>query len=159
MKRLSILIALPVLTGILLSCNHTKSSVKTEPLPDVSTDKTATTDTLNAALDTVVLNLLELSAGDFYKHQPPLPDDFRNVKFGYLEKSDGRKNYLICGEFRSRNTNQTEEWMDFATIQTDPYEQWIGSIARTYCQESKEIPYTTLDLSLVLKEKLKLIQK
>jgi hypothetical protein len=59
----------------------------------------------------------------------------------------------------SSDNQNKEEWTHFATIKTDPYEQWMGSNALTYCQDSKEITYTKIDLSIALKSRYDSLQK
>jgi hypothetical protein len=51
-------------------------------------------------------------------------------------------------------TNDKQE-TQFATVKNSDYEQWIGTNALTYCQDSKEIPYAKVDLSSLLKNKFK----
>jgi len=112
------------------------------------------TEAQQASLDSTVLYLLEVSARDFYDNQPPLPADFRKVQVRCLTVQNQVSNYLICGQFLTIDNTGIETWTDFATIRTDPYEQWIGSNARVYCQDSKPISYKTDDLSSALKSSL-----
>ena len=139
------------------SCNcpaHNKDNAKQS-----SHDSIQLTENEKASLDSTVQLLIELSAKDFYEHQPPAPVDFRDVKLKYLTKATNEKTYLICGQFLSRDNQNKESWVYFATIKTDPYEQWVGSNAMVYCQDSKEIVYSTTDLSASLKSTFESQQK
>ncbi|MFN8207292.1 MAG: hypothetical protein U0T82_07775 [Bacteroidales bacterium] len=94
-----------------------------------------------------------MSAKDFHEHQPPVPVDFRNVQPKLLNE----KIVLICGEFLAKDEQNKENWVEFATIKTSQYEQWIGST--TYCQNSKVIAYKISDLSSALKNRFDSLQK
>lgn len=59
----------------------------------------------------------------------------------------------MCGQFLEKDNDNNEKWTHFTTIKTDPNEQWIGSNALQYCQDSKEITYIKNDLSAVLKSR------
>lgn len=139
------------------SCNcpaHNKDNAKQS-----SNDSIRLTETEIAYLDSTIQLLIEVSAKDFFEHQPPAPVDFRDVKFKYLTKATNEKTYLICGQFLSRDNQNKESWVYFATIKTDPYEQWMGSNAISYCQDSKEIVYPKTDLSASLKSTFEALQK
>jgi hypothetical protein len=112
----------------------------------------------NTSLDSIVLFLLDASAKDFHDNQPPIPVNFRNVQVRYLIGQNAENNYLICGQFLDRDKQSKDEWTSFATIKTDPYEQWIGSNALAYCQDSKAIDYKINDLSLALKNRIDSLQ-
>ena len=98
--------------------------------------------------DTVVQFLITSASNDFRNHQPPTPIDFRNVNIGYLKSRKGDKNFILCGEFLSQENN---EWIEFATIKTSGYEQYIGKTQ--YCQDATRV-LTDENLSLTLKNKL-----
>jgi hypothetical protein len=145
MKQLTLLIIAVLCYGIMLtSCkskeeNDNSSHIKLDPINLVQTQ--------NAVLDSLVNFLLDMSAKDFYDNQPPIPINFRNVRvksFGSNEENF----YLICGQFLVVDNQNNQEWVSFATIKTDPYEQWIGSNALAYCENSKETSYTKTDLQL-----------
>lgn len=143
---------------IFLSSCNCPAHQKDNPQPG-SNDSTQVTVPEQASLDSAVQLLIGFSANDFFEHQPPVPLDFRDVKFKYLTKSAHEKTYLICGQFLSRDNQNKESWINFATIKTDPYEQWMGSNAASYCQESKEIAYSKTDLSAALKSTFESLQK
>lgn len=109
--------------------------------------------TQNTLQDSIVHYLLDAAAKDFHDHQPPVPLSFRNVQFKYLTNPNKEKTYLICGQFLNKDNQSKEEWTHFATIKTDPYEHWVGSNALMYCQDSKEITYAKIDLSIALKSR------
>jgi hypothetical protein len=109
--------------------------------------------------DSMVHFLLDAAARDFLDHQPPVPLGFRNVQFKYLTNPDEGKTYILCGQFLHQDNQNKVAWTQFATIKTDPYEQWMGSNAFGYCQDSEEITYTEIDLSVALKSRYDLLQK
>jgi len=98
--------------------------------------------------DTVVQFLITSAANDFSNHQPPTPVDFRNVRIGYIKSTNNEKIYTLCGEFLSQ---ENKEWVEFATIKTSGYEQYIGKTQ--YCQDATMV-LTDKNLSVELKNKL-----
>ncbi len=146
-----------IFTVLLLSCNQgSKTNVHSS---ETSSDSINNAEKQNSSHDSVVNFLLDVAVKDFQEHQPPVPLAFRNVQFKYLTKPNEGNVYLICGEFLNQDKRNTEEWINFTTIKTDPYEQWMGSNALQYCREAKEIPYTKIDLSIALKSKFDSLQK
>jgi len=95
--------------------------------------------------------LIEVAATDFHTHRQPDPVEFRNVRIGYIVKTGGEKQYMMCGEFLS--TEDETEWISFLTIKTDPYEQWIGFQAEPFCKEPSAVWENVDDLSFSLKKK------
>lgn len=98
--------------------------------------------------DTVVQFLITSASNDFRNHQPPNPIDIRNVKIGYLTSPNSEKIFVLCGEFLSK---EHKEWVDFTTIKTSGYEQYIGKTQ--YCQDATMV-LTGKNLSIELKNKL-----
>lgn len=148
-------LSLILLIVFCLSCNSSNSNKNSKT---VSSDSIHSDITQPDSLDTIVLNLLDVSAQDFYDHQPPVPVGFKEVKFKYLTRPNKERIYLICGQFLDKDNQNKQKWTFFATIKTDPYEQWIGSNAQTYCQDSKEIMFTKIDLSIALKSRVDSLQ-
>lgn len=144
-------------TSVLLcltSCNFNSNQDK-ESLPINSEEKELSL-VQNDSLKEIIQTLINNSAEDFFNNQPPIPEDFRSVEFKFLENDNNEKIYLICGQFLVHNTKNKEEWISFTTIKTDPYEQWIGNNASSYCQDSEKVPYkiSSDELSLKLKSKI-----
>lgn len=75
--------------------------------------------------------LLMHAAEDFRQHSQPLPDQFRRVRLGQFTAPDGRMRTVLCGEFKA---GLRSPWTPFATVQTDPYEQWLGDAGRGFCR-------------------------
>ena len=149
-------VSILIFTLFLSSCNsRSKNNIHSSKS---SSDSISLDETQNASQDSIVHFLLDVAAKDFHNHQPPVPSGFRNVQFKYLTKPNEEKTYLICGQFLNQDNHNKEEWTHFATIKTDPYEQWIGSNALAYCQDSKEITYTKFDLSIALKSRYDSLQ-
>jgi hypothetical protein len=149
-------ISILIFTVFMTSCNS-KSENRILSLKG-SSDSISLAETQNAALDSIVYFLLDVSAKDFHDHQPPVPIGFRDVQIKYLIKPNEEKTYLLYGQFLNQDNQNKEEWTHFVTIKTDPYEQWIGSNALTYCLDSKGITYTKIDLSIALKSRYDSLQ-
>jgi hypothetical protein len=157
LQKILLSISILIFTLFLTSCNF--RSKKNIHSSKGSSDSISLAETQNGSQDSIVLFLLDAAAKDFYDHQPPVPLGFRNVQFKYLTKPNEEKTYIICGQFLNQDNQKKEEWTHFATIKTDPYEQWMGSNALAYCQDSKEISYTKIDLSIALKSRYDSLQK
>lgn len=82
------------------------------------------------APESVVAELIDHAASDFRAHVAADGADFRAVYAGTMRGEDGASVDLICGEFRAAGQDQ---WAPFATIKTDPYENWIGGTANGIC--------------------------
>ena len=157
LQKILLSISILIFTLFLISCNS--RSKNNNHSAEGSPDSIGLTETKNASQDSIVHFLLDAAARDFQDHQPPVPLGFRNVQFKYLTKPNDEYIYIICGQFLNQDNQNKEEWTNFATIKTDPYEQWMGSNALTYCQDSKEITYTKIDLSIALKSRYDSLQK
>ncbi|MBK8880027.1 MAG: hypothetical protein IPN74_16250 [Haliscomenobacter sp.] len=147
-----------VLTVAFISCKSDADN-KQDKSARIRSENIPVVVTQNDAVEAVVKSLIGFSADDFYKNQQPLPTSFRNVQIKYSIKQNKEIMYILCGQFTTQDNQNRDEWTDFATIITDPYEQWIGSNALTYCEKSKEIRYTKAKLSTELKNKLNSLQK
>jgi hypothetical protein len=122
-KYTLITVAFIFLMSAIISCNsETKTATKTA--------SKATTEN-EVVPDSVVQFLIASAANDFRNHQPPTPLDFRNVKIGYITSSNNERIFLLCGEFLSKENN---EWVEFTTIKTSGYEQYLGKTH--YCQDA-----------------------
>jgi hypothetical protein len=156
MHKIQLFISLAAVTIFLTSCNS-KTDNKNNSSKD-SLESTNLIETQNTSLDSIVLFLLDASAKDFHDNQPPIPVNFRNVQVRDLIGQHLENNYMICGQFLAQDKQSKDEWTSFATIKTDPYEQWIGSNALTYCQDSRAISYKIKDLSSALKNRIDSLQ-
>lgn len=94
--------------------------------------------------------LITYSATDFQTHQPQ-PADVRNVRLGYIPKGED-KLYVLCGEFLPTPDPDKAGWTEFATVKTDPYEQWLGRAG--FCDRPNMVWEDTGDLTPALKDKL-----
>ncbi len=155
MKKYLTILSLTILAVILFSCNNSNPKKNNNQSPAVSSDKIVSTEIQTDKLDSIVSLIIGISANDFYKNQQPAPVDFKNVKLKYIKKTNGEGLYILCGQFVTNDNQETQ----FATVKNIDYEQWIGNSALTYCQDSKEIPYTKECLSLALKKKFKSLKK
>ena len=156
-QKILFLTSILLSTLFLSSCNSgSKDSIQSSK---GSTESTSLSETQNTSQDSLVHFLLDAAAKDFHDYQPPVPLGFRNVQIKYLTEPNEEKTYIMCGQFLNLDDQDKEEWVHFVTIKTDPYEQWIGSNALAYCQDSKEITYTKIDLSIALKSKYDSLQK
>jgi hypothetical protein len=157
LQKILFSISILFFTVFLTSCNS-RSDNKNHSSKG-SPDSISLIESQNDPQDSIVHFLLDVAAKDFHDHQPPVPLGFRNVQFKYLTQPNEEKTYIICGQFLNQDNQNKKEWTHFATIKTDPYEQWIGSNSFTYCQDSKEITYTKFDLSTALKSRYDSLQK
>jgi hypothetical protein len=155
MKKYFYLFFLIVFTIFFLSCNDKNSKASDNSSIIISSDSINLNKKATDTLDAILEKLLSASAKDFYEHQPPIPIDFRNVQFKYYEE----KIYVICGQFLVLENQKEEQWINFATIKTSDYEQWIGSNALSYCQNSKKILPLKRDLSSALKKQFNSLEK
>jgi hypothetical protein len=97
-------------------------------------------------------SLVEHAASDFAAGHLQ-PGGFRNVELRYRENDHGARTYMLCGQVRM-GIGAKEDWVDFATIKTDPYEQWLGGSATDMCARSVTVPSDVNDLSAALRTKL-----
>jgi len=79
--------------------------------------------------------LVTTAASDFHNQRPPHPARFREVHIGHVVAPNGTTRYMLCGEYLPASEDDTAEWTPFVTIETDPYEQWLGAQARGYCEQ------------------------
>ena len=105
-------------------------------------------------LDSIQQFLLIAAANDFYKHRPPDPLHFRDVRLGHLTGSNGEKRYILCGQFLPAAEKDKSEWISFVTIKTDPYEQWLGNQAAAFCNDQMVTWENVGDLSSLLQSRL-----
>jgi hypothetical protein len=132
------LVALLV-TLVLVACS-TAPAVREQPRPQ------------GASPTPAVESLLTWAATDFNANRGVYPARFRNVRSGYYVMADGTRQYRLCGEFLPAQQGGTAEWVRFATITTDPYEQWIGGQAAPFCDSA--VTWDEGDLSSSLQSRL-----
>jgi len=96
--------------------------------------------------------LLASSVKDFRSTGGNIPTAIRSARLGFITEA-GRGNYLLCGAFRSGAGPQAK-WINFATIKTSDYEQWLGSTAKAHCQQ-RAIKWYPGDHSAALMKRLK----
>lgn len=122
---------------VIISCNS-NNKTKANNISTITSEK-------EVIPDTVVQFLITAASKDFRKHRQQTPIDFRNLKIGYLKSPNGEKVFILCGEFLSQ---ANKEWIDFTTIKTMGYEQYIGKTQ--YCQDATMV-LTDENLSVELK--------
>ena len=105
-------------------------------------------------MDPAVQFLLTAAATDFHTHRPPYPVRFRDVRIGHVMTPGGEEQYMLCGQFLPAQETGDAEWTAFATIRTDPYEQWIGAQASAWCQQTSITWDEEGDLSSLLQSQL-----
>jgi len=127
-------------TFVLVACNTTPAD-------------RGLSDPQNVSADSAIEFLLTSAATDFHTHQPPYPTRFRDVRSGYVVTTAGTRQYRLCGEFLAAQESGKAEWAPFATIQTSPYEQWLGAQASSFCKDPS-ITWNKGDLSSSLKSRL-----
>ena len=79
--------------------------------------------------------LLDSAAKDFLRHGPD-PAAFRNVRFGRIDHDGEATLFLMCGEVQPATGRGAGKWIEFATLKTSGYEQWLGAQGGGYCNRS-----------------------
>jgi hypothetical protein len=143
--------AILVATFVLTACStaqvrHSESQAVSPTLADTSQMQ-------NASIDSVVQFLLASAATDFHDHGP-IPVGFRDVRVGHFMNPHGQTLYLLCGQFLPAREEGKARWTPFATIKTSGYEQWLGTQATAFCQDSSVNWDTVSDLSSSLQNRL-----
>lgn len=141
------------LTVYFISCNSSANETQIKS-NNVSIDSIPSIIAENDSLDIIVKSIIDIAANDFYKNQQPLPTNFRNVQIKYSIKLNNEILYYLCGQFATQGHPKNDEWTHFTTIKNSDYEQWIGPNGLTYCENSKEIPYSKTNLSTDIENKL-----
>lgn len=62
----------------------------------------------------------------------------RAVRLGVATGEDGAARDVLCGEFTRAGAEA--RWIPFATVRTDPYEQWLGGAATALCRDLDASP-------------------
>jgi hypothetical protein len=155
MKKYLTLLFLTLISVFFFSCSNNNSKTNADHSSEISSDSIISHEIPANKLDSIVNLITSISAGDFYKNQKPSPVNFKNVKLKYIKKQSGEELYILCGQFVTTDNQEIQ----FATIKNKDYEQWVGTSAQTYCQNSKEILYSKEDLSSVLKNKFIALKK
>lgn len=119
-----------VVVGSLLACGS-RRPVDGDPVASGSAREASGEVRMAAEVEA----LLGAAAGDFRRQQSPRPVRFRGVRSGYLVIAGGARQYRLCGEYSPASDDEGATWIPFATIQTSPYEQWLGGHAQAYCRE------------------------
>lgn len=151
MKSIIIFIALLNL-AVFSACNQASEN-KTGTTQLAVKDSVKTNSNVDTSVVAVVPYLLQASAKDFHEHQKPAPLEFRQVHVKVLLGQNTR-NYMICGEFLSKDKDNKDVWTSFATIKTSDFEQWLGAQSIGYCNEAKPVDYKEKDLSNLLMQQL-----
>jgi hypothetical protein len=150
MKYLTILLSafLIAACGSAPAANTNTVSITNAQAPNVAAANNSSTDPVDF--------LLTSAAGDFHEHGPKGPLQFQNVRAGHVPGTDGKDQYLLCGEFVRMEEGAKNGWTKFATIKTSGYEQYIGD--NVYCQKPNIVWSSDGDLSSRLKSQLDSLQ-
>lgn len=140
-------LCLLLIIGLLTSCNQTTVKPSDRSETSAVTEVVAITGESNK--DKALNFLLSAAAKDFMTHTPPEPLKFRGVNSGQMINPDKSVLYILCGEFMVETAEAQFEWVDFATLITHGYEQWLGSQAKGLCQQP-DIVWDAGDLSALL---------
>ncbi len=101
-----------------------------------------------------IVSLLATSAADLRAHQSPIAD-VRHVHAGQLKnQQSGATQLLICGEILQARATDAQDWIAFATIKMDDYEQWIGPSSDMFCKSPTVSWYPDIDLTADMKHDL-----
>lgn len=151
-------ISIILLVFLLSACNSSPDKKQTGS-PQTDQNSLPSTEIQSDSIDIIVKSIIKISADDFYKNQQPLPVAFRNVQIRFSIKPNKEVLYILCGEFSTQDKQNQDEWIHFTTIKNIEYEQWIGPNGLTYCENSKEIPYSKTNLSVALLNQLNSLEK
>ena len=99
-------------------------------------------------------SLAAYSASDFAASDVN-PAGFRKVDLRYREDDHGARTYMLCGQARIGAATKSE-WVDFATVRTKPFEQWIGSAALGMCVLATPVSPDDADLSALMEAQRRL---
>ena len=144
MRHLAVILA----TLFLAACGT--GPVTRNESPAASPTQAPAPEPQKASTDQVEQFLVTSAATDFHTHGPSGPLRFHNVRIGHLKASDGKEQYMLCGEFHPAGK---AEWTPFVTIKTSGYEQWMGAQATGFCQRPS-VSWDKGDLSSSLQSKL-----
>jgi hypothetical protein len=135
---------------LLTACSTTHPNASPSPRESSSGQAYAS----GERLDSVTQRLLGYAASDFRAHSAVA--QVRNVRLGHVLTAKGQKQHLVCGEFLPAHSEGGQrEWTTFATIETHPYEQWLGGQAESWCKHSKvNWEKNVGDLSAALRSRL-----
>jgi hypothetical protein len=100
--------------------------------------------------DVPVEFLLSSTAGDFHKQNASTAMRFRHIRIAYDPTPDGKKIYMMCGQFRPAQKKDESDWTPFVTIKTSGYELYIGDT--NYCQRPS-LKWEEGDLSSALQSR------
>jgi hypothetical protein len=97
-------------------------------------------------------SLAASSASDFAASDVN-PTGFRKVDLRYRENDHGARTYMLCGQVQiAAGTKAT--WVDFATVKTKPFEQWIGGAAIEICALATPVSPDDDDLSALIEARM-----
>ena len=96
-------------------------------------------------------SLAAYSASDFAAGDVN-PTGFRKVHLRYRENDHGARTYMLCGEVQI-GAGAEARWLDFATVKTKPFEQWIGGAASEMCALAIPVLTDDHDLSALIEAK------
>ena len=96
-------------------------------------------------------SLVSHAASDFAASDSN-PTGFRKVDMRYRENEHGARTYMLCGQVRT-GVGAGASWVDFATVKTKPFEQWLGSAAIETCALATPVSSHDNDLSDLLEAK------
>lgn len=99
-------------------------------------------------------SLAAYSASDFAASDVN-PAGFRKVDLRYRENDHGARTYMLCGQVRI-GAGAEVKWVDFATVRTKPFEQWIGSAASEMCAHATPVSPDGNNLSVLIEARMRL---
>ena len=157
--RIALYISFLFATSVFLACAKTPATNSEIRAANVAASNTS--EPKKSRVDPTIVEFLLTSAATDFQEHPPGGDlaHFRNVRIGHVPDKDGKPQYRICGEF-SRVGHETDgEWEGFATLKTSGYEQYIGSLPLSYCEDKSLVWDDAGDLSSQLQSKFDSLPK
>lgn len=96
-------------------------------------------------------SLAPYSASDFAASGSK-PTGFRKVDLRYRENDHGARTYMLCGQARI-GAGAEAMWVDFVTVKTKPFEQWLGHAASKICALATPVAADGNDLAALIDAK------
>ena len=112
----------------------------------------ATTAQESGAYLTDLQESLAAYAADDFAGGNTRPTGFRKVDLRYRENDHGARAYMLCGQVQF-GAGTKPGWVDFATVRTKPFEQWIGGTAAEICALATPVSPGGHDLSALIETK------
>jgi hypothetical protein len=139
----------------IMACSHVKATPGEGTMMQSATP--IGTNTHQTSVAATKEFLLRSASADFHAHPPAETLHFHNVRLGYVMTSEGKKKYMLCGEFLSNPDNGHGERAFFMTIDSpggpNGYDQLLGGKVISLCDDPSVTWSSAGDLSSSLQRR------